>query len=222
MSIESIIGITSGLIGIVSAGIAIFHYFQKQPADKLFAKLADKTLSQSEHQKTLKKLDKILLLKCGKGIKSEYINNFSNDKRGKETIFRDLCIQNGIEPTTELCKELCGFDLPTFRKEFYEKKSQSTNQNTNTTLPQPNKTESMPTQNNSTSREQIVYVSELLKSKFPECFGRLTSILDKHNVKYALLKGTKDIWCRDYMPVQIESGKLIQFRYDPSYLKGKK
>ena len=37
-----------------------------------------------------------------------------------------------------------------------------------------------------------------------------------------MIKGTKDIWCRDYMPVQTESGKLIQFRYGPSYLKGKK
>ena len=44
--------------------------------------------------------------------------------------------------------------------------------------------------------------------------------MDKHHVKYAFIKGTKDIWCRDYMPVQIESGKLIQFKYDPSYLKG--
>ena len=65
-------------------------------------------------------------------------------------------------------------------------------------------------------------MSELLKERFPDCFNRLTSILKKHNVEYRLLKCTKDIWCRDYMPVQTESGKLIQFKYDPSYLKGKK
>lgn len=46
-------------------------------------------------------------------------------------------------------------------------------------------------------------------------------VLHKSNVKYAFLKGTKDIWCRDYMPVQTESGKFIQFKYNPSYLKGK-
>ena len=69
--------------------------------------------------------------------------------------------------------------------------------------------------------EQMVYMSELLNIRYPETCKRLTDILDKHNVKYAFLKGTKDIWCRDYMPVQIESGKLIQFKYDPSYLKGK-
>lgn len=65
-------------------------------------------------------------------------------------------------------------------------------------------------------------MSELLEEHFPECFNRLTAILKKHGVDYRLLKGTKDIWCRDYMPIQTESGKLIQFRYEPSYLKGKK
>lgn len=69
---------------------------------------------------------------------------------------------------------------------------------------------------------QIMYVSELLKSKFSGCYNRLMRILDKHNVEHSLIKGTKDIWCRDYMPIQTESGKLIQFRYNPSYLKGEK
>ena len=46
--------------------------------------------------------------------------------------------------------------------------------------------------------------------------------MEKHYVKYAFLEGTKDIWCRDYMPVQTPSGKLIQFTYNPSYLRGNK
>ena len=70
--------------------------------------------------------------------------------------------------------------------------------------------------------KEIVYLSELLEERFPDAFNRLTSILKKHSVDYRLLKGTKDIWCRDYMPIQSESGKLIQFRYEPSYLKGNK
>lgn len=68
----------------------------------------------------------------------------------------------------------------------------------------------------------IVYLSELLKEKFPQACNRLLQILDKYHVQYDWIKGTKDIWCRDYMPVQTESGKFIQFRYEPSYLKGKK
>lgn len=70
--------------------------------------------------------------------------------------------------------------------------------------------------------EQTVYLSELLMDKYPETCKNLIAILEKHHVKYSFIKGTKDIWCRDYMPVQTESGKFIQFRYDPSYLKGKK
>lgn len=72
------------------------------------------------------------------------------------------------------------------------------------------------------SNDQTVYLSELLMSKYPETCKNLIAILEKHHVKYSFIKGTKDIWCRDYMPVQTESGKFIQFRYDPSYLKGKK
>lgn len=72
------------------------------------------------------------------------------------------------------------------------------------------------------SNEQTVYLSELLMSKYPETCKNLIAILEKHHVKYSFIKGTKDIWCRDYMPVQTESGKFIQFRYEPSYLKGKK
>ncbi len=72
------------------------------------------------------------------------------------------------------------------------------------------------------SNDQTVYLSELLMDKYPETCKNLIAILEKHHVKYSFIKGTKDIWCRDYMPVQTESGKFIQFRYDPSYLKGKK
>lgn len=72
------------------------------------------------------------------------------------------------------------------------------------------------------SGEQIVFLSEMLKKKHPDTCDELISILNKHKVKYSFLKATRDIWCRDYMPVQTPSGKLIQFKYDPSYLKGKK
>lgn len=66
----------------------------------------------------------------------------------------------------------------------------------------------------------IVYFSEqILNDKYKNVFERIKLILDKYNVKYDFLKGTKDIWCRDYMPIQIDKGKFIQFRYEPDYLK---
>lgn len=65
----------------------------------------------------------------------------------------------------------------------------------------------------------FVYFSEkILNSKYLEAFSRIKLILDKHKVKYDFLKETKDIWCRDYMPIQINKENFIQFRYEPSYL----
>lgn len=66
-----------------------------------------------------------------------------------------------------------------------------------------------------------VYFSEILLTdkRFTKTFNALTKLLGKHSIKYDFLKATKDIWCRDYMPIQIERGKFVQFRYEPSYLK---
>jgi len=71
------------------------------------------------------------------------------------------------------------------------------------------------------SETNIVYFSELLKTtkEFEPNFSRITSILEKHNIKYAFLEGTKDIWARDYMPIQTAIDRFVQFRYEPSYLK---
>ncbi len=66
-----------------------------------------------------------------------------------------------------------------------------------------------------------VYFSEKLRSdeRFAKTCNALTNLLEKHSIKYGFLKATKDIWCRDYMPIQIEKEKFVQFRYEPSYLK---
>jgi agmatine/peptidylarginine deiminase len=34
-----------------------------------------------------------------------------------------------------------------------------------------------------------------------------------------LLAGTRDIWCRDYMPVQLGKAEFLKFRYAPDYLR---
>ncbi|GAB3657856.1 hypothetical protein GCM10028791_30550 [Echinicola sediminis] len=66
-----------------------------------------------------------------------------------------------------------------------------------------------------------VYFSERMLSdeRFTKTCNALTELLENNSIKYGFLKATKDIWCRDYMPIQIEKGKFVQFRYEPSYLK---
>ena len=67
----------------------------------------------------------------------------------------------------------------------------------------------------------FVYFSELLSVDFRYSheYHKITATLDKHQIKHGLIRSTKDIWCRDYMPVQKDVQVFIQFRYEPSYLK---
>ena len=137
-------------------------------------------------------------------------------KRGKEEVLLDICNSNNIEPTEDICKGLLDYCSSTIKAKFDKNRSS----NLLVTISTSEKEEVCAS--SKLIGEQMVYMAELLNIRYPETCKRLTDILDKHNVKYAFLKGTKDIWCRDYMPIQTESGKLIQFKYDPSYLKGKK
>ena len=74
------------------------------------------------------------------------------------------------------------------------------------------------------AQTNFVYFSELLKTnqKYAAFCGNLTAILDKHKIAYDFLPETNDIWCRDYMPIQVSGNKFIEYRYDPDYLQAKK
>lgn len=65
----------------------------------------------------------------------------------------------------------------------------------------------------------IVYFSGLLPKKHPSFYKRMHKLLELKGVKYALLSDTNDIWCRDYMPIQVSKGHFVQFKYNPSYLQ---
>jgi len=72
-----------------------------------------------------------------------------------------------------------------------------------------------------TCKEQnTVYVSSILQSdpRFSDSCEGLIKILDRHYITHKYLNSTKDIWCRDYMPIQIDQDRFVQFRYEPSYL----
>lgn len=66
---------------------------------------------------------------------------------------------------------------------------------------------------------KVVFFSNLLPRKCPVLFQSITETLKEHNIAYGLLDNTKDIWCRDYMPIQIEDGKLVYYTYNPDYLQ---
>jgi len=46
----------------------------------------------------------------------------------------------------------------------------------------------------------------------------LKKILKDQGIDCQKILGTKDYFCRDYMPVQRGSDKFIQFRFEPDYL----
>jgi agmatine deiminase len=67
----------------------------------------------------------------------------------------------------------------------------------------------------------VVYLSRRLETdpRFPGVIGLIIAILEKYKINYHFLEGTKDIWARDYMPIQKGKNSFVQFRYEPSYLK---
>ena len=67
----------------------------------------------------------------------------------------------------------------------------------------------------------VVFVADTLKGRFPSVYGGLKSILEHYGIPLRIIPGTKDIWCRDYMPIQVAEDRFVQFRYAPDYLSGK-
>lgn len=218
MSTEFIIGTVIGVIGLIPVVIQFGKWVRKRHNLRdLMSKLVDNSLSTKNHRKILMLMN-VKLLPIGKRISSEYINSFILEKRGKEAVFTDMCLKHDWEPTKELCEMFMNGDYPSIRKKYWDMKKEHQREDKSA----PMKAEKVEAVQAQPKGKEVVYLSGLLEEQFPECFNRLTSVLKKHGVEYRLLKGTKDIWCKDYMPIQTESGKLIQFRYDPSYLKGNK
>ena len=69
-------------------------------------------------------------------------------------------------------------------------------------------------------RTNCVYFSARLRKQHPKVSASLASILNRAGTVVAAIPKTKDIWCRDYMPVQVDKDTFCQFAYDPDYLRG--
>ncbi|MDY6437077.1 MAG: agmatine deiminase family protein [Bacteroidales bacterium] len=71
------------------------------------------------------------------------------------------------------------------------------------------------------SLTNTVYFSSLLPEKCPILNVHLIDALQKRGIPYGYLSGTKDIWCRDYMPIQVNAERFVFFKYTPDYLQDK-
>src|ERR1043165_270241 len=63
-----------------------------------------------------------------------------------------------------------------------------------------------------------LFLSYRLKAEEPALVARLRSAFA--GIPIDIIPNTKDIWCRDYMPVQIGEKTFCQFGYAPDYLRG--
>jgi agmatine/peptidylarginine deiminase len=63
-----------------------------------------------------------------------------------------------------------------------------------------------------------LFLSDRVESAEPALFARLHSVLK--DLPIDIISDTSDIWCRDYMPVQVDENTFFQFMYAPDYLRG--
>ena len=71
------------------------------------------------------------------------------------------------------------------------------------------------------SLTNTVFFSGLLPKKCPILNQRITEALEINRIPYAYFSETKDIWCRDFMPIQITEDRFVSYKYTPNYLQDK-
>ena len=61
----------------------------------------------------------------------------------------------------------------------------------------------------------FIYFSSLIKEKqqYTPFWEKIQKVLTKKRIGYGFIRNTRDIWCRDYMPIQIDTDKFVQFNF---------
>ena len=67
--------------------------------------------------------------------------------------------------------------------------------------------------------KNCVFLTAMLATRHPDLFTNLRETLDAHDIEVRLLDNVRDIWARDYAPLQVDLDRLVKFRYDPDYLR---
>lgn len=84
-------------------------------------------------------------------------------------------------------------------------------------MPKYGKKEAMLTDQN---KNLVCYSDKIVANEsFFSCFKDVLAILGRYGVKTEKIAPTNDIWCRDYMPVQLSTDNFVQFQYSPKYLQ---
>ena len=232
MNVESIIGIVAGIFGIVT-GCAWLHGVMKQhvkqkTAYSLMKQIVEKNLTDAQRRKILGKLNKNKLVN-GR-IKETYINNFVLSGKGIEKLLLEICVENEIELTEDLCKELIDTKGQTLRKLYQD--VVSTPIEKQEVVESPSVKEEVVAQEEeevpSTKAEKVlpkatskqtIYFSQHLTAY--SCWANIKQALEENGIAYGLLPNTKDIWARDYMPAY-SNGHYVSYVYNPDYLQNEK
>src|SRR5436305_13708281 len=67
-----------------------------------------------------------------------------------------------------------------------------------------------------------IAITELLVRDHFEIANTILQSCKAHGIKNRIIKGANDYWCRDFMPIQVNAYKFVQFAYNPVYYKSPK
>lgn len=70
--------------------------------------------------------------------------------------------------------------------------------------------------------EIVYFSSHILKKPYKENGERIINTLKENNIEYSFIPNTKDIWARDYMPIQLSKTEFLEYVYTPDYLEKKR
>lgn len=69
------------------------------------------------------------------------------------------------------------------------------------------------------SEKNTVLFSTHFAKDYKVLYESVISFWKKENIKHLTIPYTRDYWCRDFMPVQENDKRFVQFVYAPDYLK---
>jgi agmatine/peptidylarginine deiminase len=67
-------------------------------------------------------------------------------------------------------------------------------------------------------KKKFLAFADYLQRNRKNVMKQIKAALDEYSVDYEIITGCKDIWVRDFMPIQRHDGKLVKYRYYPDYL----